>query len=121
MESQYSTEFWYSLADAHKRAADQALFKQAIDTYCKGLESVSIGCLGVECEHADGDEDHQCETHFSWGQCDSCGSTYGGDRFTAYGCWTDSGEFHTIEMAVCVDCAMYHANGELPETWSQDP
>ena len=119
MNSQYRTEFWAELADQHKQAREQSLFKQAVDTYCDGLDSVNIGCMGSECEYADDDENHSCETHFSWGQCDSCGSTLGGDRSAAQGCWSDADGFHHIEMEVCVDCMMYHANGELPESWSE--
>ena len=98
---------------------DQELFQMAVNMYCDGLDAVSIGCKGSECEYADDDENHQCETSFSWSQCDSCGSTLGGDRFESYGMWTEDGEFQTVKMDVCVDCAMYHANGELPEQWSQ--
>ena len=93
---------------------DNDIFEQSVQHYCKGLDAVSIGCLGAECEYSDGNEDHQCETSFSWGQCDSCGSTLGGDRSEAYGMWRDGAEFNTIKMSVCIDCMMYHANGELP-------
>ncbi len=93
-------------------------FRRAIRIYCEGLDTVAIGCLGEKCEYADGDPEHTCESHFSSNQCDSCGSTLGGDRDTAYGLWTDSNrEFQKIEMSVCVDCTTFHANGELPETW----
>ena len=93
-------------------------FRQSVAQYCKGLDSIAIGCLGEQCEYANGDPEHSCEPSFSWGQCDSCGSTLGGDRDIAYGHWRDSsGEFQQIEMSVCVDCTMYHANGELPEHW----
>ena len=98
------------------------LFIQAIETYCRGLDSVSVGCLGIKCEYADGDEEHQCEAGFSSTQCDSCGSTYAGDRTTGFGMWTDDGQIITIEMALCVDCVMWHANGEEPEEpWYQSP
>jgi len=99
---------------AYENASD---FERAVDTYCRGLECVNIGCLGSECEYADGDEDHQCEPSFSWSQCDSCGSSLGGDRHTAYGLYREGKKLHTIEMSVCTDCAMFHANGELPEYW----
>ena len=93
-------------------------FLRAIDTYCKGLDTVAVGCLGSECEHADGDPDHYCESSFSWAQCDSCGTDLGGDRMPAYGLWRDeSGELCTIAMDVCVDCAVFHANGDEPEVW----
>jgi hypothetical protein len=89
-------------------------FERAVNTYCKGLETVSAGCRGVECEHSNGEPEHQCEMYFSWVQCDSCGSTLGGDRSPAVGMWTDRGEFITIDMEICIDCVMFHANGDLP-------
>ena len=97
-------------------------FELAVNMYCKGLDTVNIGCHGDQCEYADGDENHQCEASFSFGQCDSCGSTLGGDRHKAQGCWTITDEgvrvgFESIDMDVCTDCAMYHANGQIPETW----
>ena len=93
-------------------------FTQSVDTYCKGLDAVAIGCRGIECEYAEGDEDHSCEASFSSVQCDSCGSSLAGDRLEAYGLYTEMNcELQTIKMDVCVDCAMYHANGEEPEDW----
>lgn len=93
-------------------------FTDQVAIYCKGLDTIAIGCLGIECEHADGDEEHRCEPSFSSVQCDSCGSSLAGDRETAYGMWTEmNGELMTIEMDVCVDCVMYHANGDEPEDW----
>ncbi len=91
-------------------------FEANVAHNCEGLETVAIGCLGAECEHANGDTEHICETSFSWSDCDSCGSTLGGDRSEAHGLYRDdSGELQTVEMSVCVDCMMYHANGELPQ------
>ncbi len=66
------------------------------------------------------DEEHSCETSFSKGQCDSCGSTLAGDRSEAWGIPLDDREEH-FEMEICVDCMMFHANGEEPETWTQHP
>ena len=89
---------------------DNREFIESVEHYCKGL-TVAVGCLGPECEYANGDENHSCETHFAWSQCDSCGSALGGDRLTAYGL---SDDMEPIELSICVDCVMYHANGELP-------
>ena len=92
-------------------------FMAAIDTYCKGLDWVSVGCRGKQCEYADGAPDHSCEASFSWVQCDSCGSSLGGDRLPATGGWTaKDGTIETIDLDICVDCAMFHANGDTPET-----
>ena len=95
----------------------QDTFKKAVAHYCDGL-TVNVGCLGAQCEHADGDDNHQCEASFSWSQCDSCGSTLGGDRYPATGVYTDDNDtLQVIEFNICIDCAMYHANGELPGNW----
>ena len=92
-------------------------FSAAVALYCQGLDTVSVGCLGEECKHADGNPEHTCEPFFSWAQCDSCGSTLGGDRDVAFGLWTDEGEHCRIEMTICTDCIMFHANGEEPDEW----
>jgi hypothetical protein len=98
--------------------AEMTEFERAVTAECEGLECVAIGCAGPECEHADGDENHQCEPSFSWMDCDSCGSHLGGDRHVAVGLYRDDdGKLQTLSMGVCVDCAMYHANGELPEVY----
>ena len=86
--------------------------------YGKGYTADGDDCPTCEGTGYVADEDHQCEASFSWSQCDSCGSTLGGDRETAYGIWrNEKGEIVTIQMSICVDCTMYHANGELPEVW----
>jgi hypothetical protein len=98
-------------------------FCAAVDYHCEGL-TVSIGCEGPKCEYAEGDADHQCESFFSSLPCDSCGSHLGGDRNKAFGIKqieprpTTAPFVELFPMSVCVDCVMYHANGDLPETWS---
>ena len=95
-------------------------FTQSVEHYCEGL-TVAVGCLGIECEYANGDEEHSCEASFSWSQCDSCGSTLGGDRLPASGITHDAGPTgygEIYELSICIDCAMYHANGDEPETWN---
>jgi hypothetical protein len=102
---------------------DQRQFIESVSHYCDGI-IVNVGCRGAKCEYADGDEDHQCESHFSWHQCESCGSTFGGERLPATFFITDKSDpkHKTVyDMEICTDCAMYHANDELPETWEQHP
>ena len=106
------SDFGTAMATAEVETMTTQEFIESVEHYCAGL-TVAVGCLGPECEYADGDDDHQCETHFSWSQCDSCGSGLGGDRFTAYGLSNDE----PIKLSICVDCAMYHANGELPANY----
>lgn len=50
---------------------------------------------------------------FSWGQCDSCDSRLGGSRHEASA--YDRSTKEVIELRICSDCVMFHANGELPE------
>lgn len=86
-------------------------FEARVEHYCSGME-VYIGCRGHECDHADGDELHQCESYFSWHNCDSCGSSLGGDRHPAIG-RLKHGEL--IDLEICTDCLFYHAYGDIPE------
>ena len=91
------------------------------------------------CPHCDGtgeapletmsDEELQAwdEGSFSWSECDSCGSTFGGDRFKAHAIHNEAfgpnakqpDNVHHIE--ICVDCLIFHANGDEPEQWQQNP
>ena len=99
-------------------------FLNAIDIYCKDIDIVSVGCRGELCEHADGDTDHECESSFSRAQCDSCGSSLGGDRLPgvmSWKCGTDAfGDtvWSDIDVKLCIDCCMYHANGDIPDKWN---
>ena len=54
------------------------------------------------------------EGGFSSQSCDSCGSSLGGDRFAAHG--FDKND-NVIHLDICVDCLMFHANGDEPESW----
>jgi len=111
-------------------------FTQSVDHHCKDLTVDTGPCPGCDdCGLADvhdmDDElyDMASEAWFSRFQCDSCGSTFGGDRFYAHGTvripgppalgWVHSDE--VIHLNICVDCLFYHANGDEPETWTQNP
>jgi len=54
------------------------------------------------------------ESSFSNCGCDSCGSSLAGEMHTAHGFSEDGNIFC---LSVCVDCVMFHASGDLPETW----
>jgi len=102
---------------------------ERVETNLKGIRFFSVGaCPGCSTcfEHAEdpenpteSDYDAASESYFSW--CESCGSSLGGDRHPAHGVIADSDEQarqddHPIEhFAVCTDCLMFHANGDLPE------
>ena len=84
-------------------------FTKAVEHGLEGLEFVSTGIIETceECPEFD-------EGSFSWSTCDCCGSHLGGDRFAAHGRDIDGNILH---LDVCVDCLMYIANGDEPETW----
>lgn len=74
-------------------------FTDAVAEHTEGLTNISVTSE---------------ESHFSWSPCDTCGSELGGDREDVVG-FNERGE--AIELAVCIDCAMYFANGDEPENW----
>lgn len=101
-----------------------AAFRLAVESELKGCEAFSVGaCPG--CEHcglsdepSDNERELAEEAHFSWSACDSCGSTFGGDRHPAH--YLSDGAI--VHLAVCTDCLFYHANGDDPgEDWRQHP
>ena len=53
------------------------------------------------------------EGSFSWAQCDTCGSTLGGERYTGH-CFAPQ-SMDVIHLDVCVDCLFFIANGDVPE------
>ena len=63
------------------------------------------------------------EGSFSWSACGSCNSGLGGDRYASHAIHKQAfgpdaqrpGDVHHIE--ICVDCLMFHANGDEPENW----
>ena len=106
----------------------QTEFELAIERRWPSIEWViNPGCKGPECEHAHDDEDHQCEPSFSWQKCDGCGSRLGGTRETAYAIHKEAfgpnakQPDNVHEISICVDCAAYYANGDLPENWRAAP
>ena len=52
------------------------------------------------------------EGHFSWSQCDLCGSHFGGDRFAAHASQEVGGKWTHTHLDVCADCLFALANGE---------
>lgn len=53
---------------------------------------------------------------FSWRECECCGSGLGSDRYSALLRYPDG---FADECSVCVDCLLFMANGDMPETWSK--
>jgi hypothetical protein len=54
------------------------------------------------------------EGSFAWSDCDTCGSSLGGDRYPSH--WIDD-KGRIRHMESCGDCLGYIANGEVPEVW----
>lgn len=78
------------------------------------------------CPDCDGTGEVECSEHdrecaeeggFSWSACESCGSTFGGDRYPAHG-FIGGTRYH---FAICQDCVAYHANGDEPDEWYRSP
>jgi hypothetical protein len=102
-------------------------FTDAVEANTEGLQHISTGLCGQceECQYRYGlDEEGLTEQiengeafdegGFSWHRCESCGSSLGGDRYAAHG-FNENEEI--VHLDVCVDCVMYHANGDEPEDW----
>lgn len=92
-------------------------FTDAVDSNLEGLEHISVGYASHDlCDECPEEQDENVgdEGYFSWSACDSCGSSLGGTRYAAHARDKDGNLLH---LNVCVDCLMYHANGEEPETW----
>ena len=100
-------------------------FLNAVRRECEGLTvapGAAPGCTEcLECGDPDepGDDwyDLANEPHFSRTSCDSCGSRLGGDRYPAHGVPSATADAPVVHMDVCVDCLMFHANGDEPEDW----
>lgn len=104
-------------------------FIAAVERRTGALHAFSVGaCPGCDpCGLPKGATDAQREaaeeSHFSWRACDSCGSTFGGDRHPAHCLTAPPGhpEAELCHLAVCVDCLLFHANGDEPDSWEAHP
>ena len=119
-------------------------YTDSVERSLKGLKAVSTGpCPGcAECASAYGFRDYEdddgnviltaqqrfdeayesgsicTEGSFSWGSCDICGSTFGGDREEWHALM--DGKLQHFDNA-CTDCVVYLANGDEPEDWYRSP
>ena len=99
-------------------------FTDSIEHELEGIRGVNPGIAAKCCDTCTCYcEQDPCECidegGFSWSACDSCGSTYGGDRYDAHGFIEDDNS--VIHLSICVDCLCFHANGDEPEIWSAHP
>lgn len=96
---------------------DGMTFTQAIAWNLEGVAAFSPGALtschdcGLGPYATGADISAADEGHFSPRPCDSCGTSMAGTRMPAHG--MIDGEICHFE--ICHDCALYHANGEIPE------
>lgn len=97
-------------------------FTDAVERELRGCEAFSVGscpgCVvcGLSVEPTEDERSLAEESHFSWSECDSCGSSLGGDRHPAH--FLLDGEIQ--HLSVCADCLLYHANGDEPESWGDE-
>lgn len=98
-------------------------FADAVDSNLNGITCISTGAMRgcSECflDDSPDEEDYEAigiasEGVFSWGSCDSCGSSLAGNRYPAHGILPNE---EIIHLDICQDCVMYLANGEEPEEW----
>lgn len=83
---------------------------------CDACNGKGRTCECSSCE--DFDPEVGDEGHFSWRECDACGSSLGGDRHAAHGLISPkkyAKRTVLIHLDVCTDCLFYTANGDLPE------
>ena len=57
---------------------------------------------------------------FSWRGCDTCGSSLGGDVYEAVSIVPGKGAEEHIALECCADCAMFIANGDVPDLPDED-
>lgn len=85
-------------------------YTDAVKRNLKGLEAVSVGnCPG--CDACNGADE---EPSFSWASCGICNSHLGGNR-ESWHAILDGKIVHWDDA--CVDCVLYIANGDEPESW----
>lgn len=99
------------------------------DDDCKTCDGIGEIEDGTPCKDCGGTgsipvdpEDHRQldlanEPHFSWHECDCCGSHLGGDRHPAHGIAKINDRETLVHLDVCTDCLCYLANGDEPEEW----
>ena len=101
---------------------EYAEYQAAVATFMEreGIRNLSTGhisCPECKAEVQEG----KCPTHglvdepfFSWGSCDCCGTSLGGNREHATGYNPTTKEIQ--EYTICEDCAYYAEYGRLDDT-----
>lgn len=106
-------------------------YTKAVEQCMDGLTHESVGVcpdcetcaedFGFCCVHALNAEIESGEVvddgGFSQSDCDTCGSSLYGARYSAHAVLDSSKDREVIHLSVCVDCMQYIANGDKPESW----
>lgn len=96
-------------------------YEQNVKNTLEGLQYISSGpCPGCdECLECDNPDDPSMEwydlagePHFSWSGCEICGSSLGGNRYSAHAVDKNN---NIIHFDVCVDCYYYIEYGQLDD------
>ncbi len=107
-----------TVVDAETKSMDPqtVAFLRAVEIQCENL-TVSPGLARESCSTCeDLEPDDIGEEEFSVSDCDSCRSSLSGGRSVAHGMGPE-GDNNVYHVLYCVDCVMFHANGDLPESW----
>lgn len=97
-------------------------FTDAFERGTEGLRAFSVGACpgcstcGLDDEPTEEEREVADESYFSWSDCDTCGSSLGGDRHPAHYLNEENEVEH---LDVCTDCLMFAANGDEPESWEE--
>lgn len=105
--------------EAKGLAAVESALREHADQ-CDLLDNVPEDIKTTILEDKIADQEYLDEGSFSWSQCDSCGSTLGGNRYAAHGFVPDESDLPTgevVHLDICEDCLCFHANGDIPENW----
>lgn len=83
---------------------------------CEDCNASGRTCACAECP-SERNDDAGDEGGFSWRDCDTCGSSLGGNRYAAHGLVSPKRYARRTELLhldVCTDCLVFIANGDLP-------
>ena len=91
-------------------------YTDRVEANLKGLKAVSTGvCPGCEvCAEDHGFGENMEDFEHAWSSCGICGNHLSGTMHVWH--WVDDEGEIMHETDACVDCVVYLANGEEPES-----